>query len=206
MQKILTLIGNIGSGKSTLLPLLAKELKLKQVDADTLFQSTDPFAAEYLRDMSRWAFTNELWLTYERVKILKAVGSSNLLVDSGLMMSWVYTHAHFFVGRLAQAEWQLYQDLFNDWSGQLDATQAVVYIKYPVEILLQRIKERGRGYELEWYTPEYLSELEASLDALAGQLQDKGVPVLILENLGDVRRDAAVVEEVALKVVELTSA
>jgi deoxyadenosine/deoxycytidine kinase len=185
MSQTMTIIGNIASGKSTLMPILTKALNARAVDADNLFQEKDPFAKPYLADMNRWAFANELWLTLERVKImrdaLKHNGHPLTIVDSGLLMSWVYTHSHLLVGNITEDEWQLYKSVYDELTHDMFHNTSVIRLKYSMDTLMERLKKRGRDYELAFYTREYLGQVEMGLSALEERLQDRGVQVITVD-------------------------
>ena len=179
---MITVIGNIGSGKTTLVPILAQELKAKTVFADNLFQTVDPFRELYLNDTKRWALANELWLTLERVvlvkKYLKEKKDRLLVVDSGLLMSWAYTNGHYLSGNMTKEEWQLYRRLFDKIAISLFTSSVVVALECPVETLMKRIKQRGRGFELKYYNPVYLSRIDRGLEKLKEKLKRKGIKVV----------------------------
>ena len=195
LPSLTILVGNIGSGKSTVLPLVAKALGAVEVQADELFQTTNPFKEVYLEDQVRWSLANELWLTKERVKIMRQAIAEHphqpLVVDSGLLMSWVYTYAHFTSGDITRSEWELYQEIFEMITTGLIAQMQVIFLNFPVEILLKRIKQRGRDYELEFYDVAYLKKINKGLEALLKKLKNQKVKVLELNqsNVGDVVRN-----------------
>jgi deoxyadenosine/deoxycytidine kinase len=179
---MVTVIGNIGSGKTTLTPLMAKKLQAKTVMADNLFQTVDPFRELYLNDIKRWALANELWLTLERVvlvkKYLRQHKGEKLVVDSGLLMSWAYTHGHYLAGVITKDEWQLYRRLFDRIAMSLFTSSVVVALECSVETLMKRIKKRGRKFELTFYNPVYLSRIDRGLDKLKDKLKRKGIKVV----------------------------
>lgn len=183
-SKMVTIIGNIGSGKTTLTPLIAKILKAREVMADNLFQTIDPFRELYLNDLKRWALANELWLTLERVilvkKYLKKYEGKKLVVDSGLLMSWAYTHGHYLSGIMTKDEWQLYRRLFDRVAIGLFSSSVVVALECSVETLMKRIKKRGRKFELEYYNPVYLSRINNGLEKLKEKLKRKGIRVVTI--------------------------
>lgn len=207
MPKTLTIIGNVASGKSTLMPILTKALKAHAVDADDLFQTRDPFAKPFLSDMSRWAFANEMWLTLERVKImreaLKPRGHRLTIVDSGLLMSWVYTYSHLLVGKISQDEWNLYHELYDELTDGMFANTHVVKLSYSMDTLMSRLKKRGRDYELAFYTREYLGQLELGLAALHKKLLEKRVKVIEIHET--VALDFEANQQEAKKIVHLVS-
>lgn len=181
---MITVVGNIGSGKTTVSPIIAKMLKAKHVDADNLFQTIDPFRELYLNDVKRWALANELWLTLERVVLVKKYLRANkdklLVVDSGLLMSWAYTHGHFLAGTMTKEEWQLYRRLFDKIAINLFASSLVVALDCSVPTLIKRIKKRGRGFELKYYNPTYLKQIDNGLVKLKEKLERKKIKVVSL--------------------------
>lgn len=188
--KTLVIVGNIASGKSTATKIITQKLNAKKIDADDLFQTTDPFSKLYLENMSRWALTNELWLTIERVKLIadsmKDGDNTLVVIDSGLLMSWVYTYGHYLNGVISADEWNLFEDIYTKLCGEVLNECLVVRLRYDLPVLMHRLKNRGRQYELEFYTPEYLEQIEKGLVALEKKLQTERVPLLIIEQ-GDIQ-------------------
>ncbi len=183
-SKVLTIIGNVGSGKSSAMPVIVETLEAHPIYADDLFQTTDPFAKRYLKDIKRWSFTNELWLTLERSEMLTKELSTNtkdwVVVDSGLLMSWVYTFSHLLVGEMDQDEWRLYERLYDRLLEGI-RIDVVVSLRYSMDTLMKRIEKRGRDYELEYYTRDYLGQLEEGMDALEKKLKQSGVSILRID-------------------------
>lgn len=165
----ITIIGNIGAGKTTSLPYVAQALDAKIVEADDLFQTLNPFRDMYLKDIKRWGFINELWMTHKRVNLIKTAISQSkkehIVIDSGLIMSWVYTKSHVLTGKMTTEEWAFFNELFTQWS-KFSLKTTLLYITAPVDVLVKRIQTRGRAYELTMYTPAYLEQIEKGLQDL----------------------------------------
>lgn len=180
-SRIVTVVGNIGAGKSSLTPILVDLLGAQMLDADSLFQTSDPFRELYLKDISRWAFTNELWLTNKRADLLHYqlahLHKPWLVVDSGVLMSWVYTYSHLLVGNLTKKEWQLYDSILQKLVGNVFAQTTVIYLEYTVPTLLKRIKKRGRAFEILHYQADYLNQINQGLSALERRLKKMQIPL-----------------------------
>ncbi len=189
---MVTIIGNIGSGKTTISPVVAKILGAKVVPADNLFQTIDPFRQCYLDDTKRWALANELWLTLERVilvkKYLRQYKDEKLVVDSGLLMSWAYTHGHYLSGMVTKDEWQLYRRLFDKIAISLFTSSIVIALECSVDTLMKRIKQRGRKFELEYYDPVYLSRIDKGLEKLKQKLARKKIKVVTINEEQDLEQ------------------
>lgn len=165
----ITIIGNIGAGKTTTLPFVSQALDAEVIEADDLFQTLNPFRDVYLSNLKRWAFTNELWMAHKRVSLMKSAieqsNKENIVIDSGLIMSWVYTKSHFITGKMTADEWAFFNELFTQWS-KFSFKTTLLYLTAPIDVLMKRIQTRGRDYELELYTPAYLEQLETGLKDL----------------------------------------
>lgn len=178
-KHIITIVGNIGSGKTTALPFVAKALSGDIIAADDLFQTQNPFRDYYLQSIPRWGFTNELWMTHKRVKLIETAISQSkkdyVVIDSGLIMSWVYTKGHALNGTITPEEWNFFNELFTQWSSFALKT-TLLYLTAPTDVLWKRIKKRGRDYEQTMYKPTHLEELEIGLQDLtanfAGVFED----------------------------------
>ncbi|MBU2052071.1 deoxynucleoside kinase [Patescibacteria group bacterium] len=206
-SRMVTVVGNIGSGKTTITPIVARSLKARHVFADNLFQTVDPFRDLYLKDLKRWALANELWLTLERVILVKKYLRQNhdrlLVVDSGLLMSWAYTHGHFLSGVITPDEWRLYRRLFDRIAITLFTSSVVVALDCSVKTLMQRIKKRGRKFELTYYNPTYLSQIDKGLAKLKEKLQRKKIHVVtISEDEALMNAKGEVVIDQALKKIQ----
>jgi deoxyadenosine/deoxycytidine kinase len=189
--QLVILVGNIASGKTTAMQLLANKLHLTTIDADSLFQTIDPFRENYLQNIKRWALTNELWLTAQRAIIMEKNINKNqsrqLLVDSGLLMSWVYTYSHLLAKNITLAEWELYEQIYTLLTKDILSNCQLIFLDYSIKTLLARIKKRGRDYELQYYSAKYLNQIQNGLQALILMAKKQGLPVLkISENkIGD---------------------
>lgn len=181
---LITVVGNIGSGKSTAVPIIAKKIKSDILDADNLFQTSDPFAQRYLENQQRWAMVNELWLTFERVKLieekLKTLKKKHLVIDSGVLISWVYTYGHYVTGTITEDEWDLYQNLYDRLSSHWLEGACVIHLQYSIPTLLQRIHKRGRDFELEFYNAEYLQKIDHGLAALRRKLEKQDIQIITI--------------------------
>jgi deoxyadenosine/deoxycytidine kinase len=178
-----TIIGNAASGKTTLSEALAKALGATVVPADELFR-VNPFFPLALKDRKRWSFTSDTWFLQQRVhavaKVPQMLSKKSVIVDSGLIMSYVYAHSRLEAGFYTEDEWKLYQALFADLTKALNLppSSIVIYLQSDVELLLQRIKERGRDFEQTSHTREYLTGLHNSLEYVVKELKKQNIHLI----------------------------
>lgn len=199
----ITLIGNIGAGKTTTLPFVAKALDAEIIEADDLFQTLNPFRDVYLNNLKRWAFTNELWMAHKRVNLMKSAieqsNKENIVIDSGLIMSWVYTKSHFLTGKMTTEEWAFFNELFTQWS-KFSFKTTLIYLTAPIDVLMKRIQTRGRDYELELYTSTYLEQLERGLKDLTANFAGVFNDIITIDytEIGKLTEEKAQQEFIAL--------
>lgn len=182
--KVATVVGVIGSGKSTAMPLVAKALKAHPVEADNFFQTTNPFRDDYLASLPRWSLANETWLTLERAEMIgrekeraEKLKKAWMVVDSGLVMSWAYMRMHLMYNEVDEKEWRLFCRVFEEVAVGKES-EVVLWLDVRAETALERVKRRGRDYELEFYTLEYLANLRQAVTEVAEKLKKDGVKVV----------------------------
>jgi deoxyadenosine/deoxycytidine kinase len=152
--------GNIGAGKTTLTSRLAERLGW-----ETAYETVDtnPFLADFYRDMAAWAFHLQIYFLGDRaaqhLRMARLPGSA--IIDRS-----IYEDAHIFaralydMGNIGEREYRAYLRLFEIVVGSLPRPDLLIYLKAPIETLLERIQSRGRGIETG-ITAEYLTRLDA---------------------------------------------
>jgi deoxyadenosine/deoxycytidine kinase len=169
MRSIITVIGNVAVGKSTILPYVVDATQGTAVMADDFFQ-VSPFRDRFIADIPRWALPNELFLLLKRVELMESLlleqGSSPLIVDSGIPMSWIYMRSHAINGLISNEEWDIFQSIFARVTRPLFTTNhTILHLSAGIPILMERIHKRGRDYELAHYKESYLEQLEKGIEA-----------------------------------------
>jgi deoxyadenosine/deoxycytidine kinase len=150
--------GNIGVGKSTLTGILAEKMGWKP-----FYEAVDenPYLADFYRDMPRWSFHSQVFFLSRRLQ------HHRQLVDhpgSVVQDRSVYEDAEIFArnlfeqGKMTSRDYQAYHDLYNGIRAFLPPPDLLVYLNSNVEMLLERIKQRGRDFERD-ISPDYLNRL-----------------------------------------------
>ena len=156
---IVGISGNIGAGKSSLVAMLHEELKY-----DVVYEIVDenPYLKDFYKDMKRWAFHSELYFLIKRFDFLKNVPDSDRVI---LQDRTIYEDVHIFtknlylLGYIDSRDWHTYMELFKTFCDHLPLPSGLIYIRASVGTLEKRIKKRGRKFEIERLSREYLSQL-----------------------------------------------
>jgi len=171
--------GNIGAGKTTLCLQLADRFGCALV----LEQFTDnPFLPPFYEQPERYAFPVELFFMTERHKQLLEHFSQPDLFRAFTVADYFFVKTLLFAkNNLSEAEFRLFQRLFQVLNSTFPKPDLLLYLHRPVEVLLTQIKKRGRDIEQN-ISANYLTEIQdAYFDYLKTETE---TPVLILD-LGD---------------------
>jgi len=204
-HKLIVVIGNVGTGKTTITHDLARLLKAKEIQADELYL-TNPFFPLAIKDRARWSLASDLWFLYKRVEIMTKCVSDldkqNLLVDSGLPMSWVYSHSRIKSGYYNKHEWLLYESMSDVTIARSPKPDLIINLHGTLPFLLHRIQTRGREFEKKYHTREYLSSLDFSLKNYIMRAKKKRIRVIDVdvennnmsnkENLLDLKKEMGI--------------
>jgi deoxyadenosine/deoxycytidine kinase len=164
VKKFVVIAGNIGVGKSTLVRLLCARLGW-----DPFYEpvTENPYLADFYADMRAWAFHSQVFFLTHRLR------AHHQLVHhptSGIQDRSVYEDAEVFAknlylrGLIGERDYQTYRDLYEVLTRFLPAPDLIVYLRASTSTLLQRISQRGRGYERS-ITTEYLQQLNELYEA-----------------------------------------
>jgi len=147
--------GPIGVGKTTLVNRLAQNL-----DALTVFEEFDenPFLADFYSDRDRYAFQTEMFFLLSRFRQQETFAQGDLfrpfaISDYLWEKSWLFAREN-----LRGDEFSLFDNVFQICSRHIPTPDLVIYLHAPLEVLLERINQRGRAYEAQM-DPGYMSNL-----------------------------------------------
>lgn len=150
--------GPIAVGKTTFAKALAR-----QFDSDLLLEEFDgnDFLADFYADPGRWSLATQLWFATARHQQLSKIPKSPLkpvIADYSPWKGRVFAHA-----LLAGREFELFERIDSVFCASLIRPTLVVYLDTKDEILLDRIRLRGRGYEVG-IGERYLQSLRVAYD------------------------------------------
>ncbi len=141
--------GNIGVGKTTFTKLVAKRMDLLPY-----YESVDdnPYLSDFYSDMDRWSFNLQIYFLQHRFKHhLEIMQNNNGVIQDRTIYEDVSIFAYnlYQMKIMSKRDWETYKDLFKNMEQFLQKPSLVIYLKASTDTLINRIKNRDRGYEKE---------------------------------------------------------
>lgn len=155
---LITIGAMIGAGKTSLAELVANHF-----NSEVFYESVDnnpilPLfytASEEEIQTKRYPFLLQLWFLNTRFKSIKeALIKDNNVLDRSIYEDWYFAKVNKDLGRISDLEFSLYEDLLNNMLEELEelpkkSPDLMIYLSGSFETILERIKKRGREYELD---------------------------------------------------------
>ncbi|OGQ90808.1 MAG: deoxyadenosine kinase [Deltaproteobacteria bacterium RIFOXYA12_FULL_58_15] len=167
--------GPIGVGKTTLAVKLSKQLQARLV----LEEFTDnPFLTEFYRDRQRVAFQTQVYFLIARYKQQERLRQQDLF-SRAVVSDYVFAKDRIFAYlNLSEAELQLYEKIYELIRPTLLTPDLVVYLQARPEVLMQRLRGRGRDFE-STIEVEYLENLMRGYNNFFFHYEES--PLLVVE-------------------------
>lgn len=147
-------------GKTTLTRLLSQHLA-----AETLQEVVEenPFLPLFYQDPVRYGFKVQVFFLLSRYKQLLPL-SQPALFSRGIVADYLFDKDAIFAAmNLSGAEWDLYNEIYSTLAPKIPAPDLTIYLRAPVEVLLERIQRRGRSFEQDMQAT-YLQRLGESYE------------------------------------------
>ncbi len=142
--KYIVVEGPIGVGKTSLAQRLSDEfgstLLLEHVD-------DNPFLERFYQNPREAALSTQLHFLLQRTKQLQEFKQADIFSPVRVADFLIEKDRLFAQVTLNASEYELYEQVYSHLTIDAPKPDLVVYLQAPVEILIQRIRKRGRGYE-----------------------------------------------------------
>lgn len=170
---LITIGAMIGAGKTSLAELVAKhfnsEVFYESVDDNPILPLFYTASDEEIQT-KRYPFLLQLWFLNTRFKSIKqALVEDNNVLDRSMYEDWYFAKVNKDLGRISDLEFSLYESLLNNMMEELEgmpkkAPDLMIYLSGSFETIIDRIKKRGREYELDEGLVSYYYELWKGYD------------------------------------------
>ena len=161
---LLVVGGMIGLGKSSVAKILGENFQ-----SDVFYESVDDnpllplFYSESEEEIQRkrYPFLLQLYFLNTRFKSIKeALVNDNNVLDRSIYEDWYFAKKNMELGRISQLEMDIYENLLNNMMEELEslpkkAPDIMIYLKGSFETVMNRIKLRGRDFEVDDSLKEY---------------------------------------------------
>lgn len=146
-KRLILVAGNIGSGKTSLTERLGAKLGWT-----TAFESVadNPYLPNFYQDMRAWAFHLQIYFLGHRAQQQIDMWNdprSSIIDRSIFEDALIFSRALYQLGNLSKQDYQAYRKVFDLLVRTLPPPSLLIYLKAPVEVLVERIRRRARDIE-----------------------------------------------------------
>lgn len=136
--------GPIGVGKTSLVNLITERLgamkTLEKVEEN-------PFLSHFYEDTRKYAFQTQMFFLLSRYNQLLQMNQMDLFHQS-TVADYIFPKDRIFAYmNLSDPELELYEQIYAILNERITPPDLVIYLQAGTDILMKRIKRRGRGYE-----------------------------------------------------------
>jgi len=159
-KRLVVVAGNIGAGKTSLAERIGARLGWR-TDYESV--ADNPYLPDFYADMRAWSFHLQIYFLGHRASqyLESANDSRSAILDRSIQeAAFIFARALHHMGNLAERDYLAYRKLFTLVVDSLPAPNLLVYLKCPVEVLVERIRRRARNIETG-ISPDYLSLLDS---------------------------------------------
>jgi deoxyadenosine/deoxycytidine kinase len=150
--------GPIGVGKTTLAKRLADAFNYQM-----LFEHAEqnPFLERFYRNARQSALATQLFFLFQRGQQIQDLRQGDLFAPAQVADFLMAKDRLFARINLDADEYSLYEKVYQQLTFDTPAPDLVIYLQAPTDVLLQRIRQRGIGYE-QSIEQSYLEKINAA--------------------------------------------
>jgi len=166
-KHLVVVAGNIGVGKTSLTERIGSRLGWW-----TGYESVsdNPYLADFYGDMMSWSFHLQIFFLGHRAdQFLQAVHDPrSAILDRSIFEDfYIFARALHHMGDLAERDYLAYRRLFDIVVQGLPRPNLLIYLKAPVNVLMDRIRRRARNME-SGISADYLKLLDTFYEEWLG--------------------------------------
>jgi len=186
--------GPIGVGKTSLVQRLSRKMNAQLIREEV----ENPFLEDFYRDKPGAAFQAQLWFLLNRHRQIRGLGQTDLF-QSLVIADYIFAKDKIFAYlTLDDSELLIYDKLFALLDSELPKPDLVIYLQASTELLLERIRKRGREVEGE-ISEAYLAEVNKAFNYYFFHYD--ATPLLVIDTNGiDFVREEADLDDLVEKI------
>lgn len=173
--RYLVVEGPIGVGKTSLAQFLAQEMTARLVLEKV---EENPFLTRFYQDKRQFAFSAQTFFLLSRYRQQLALHQPDLFHQSTVTDYFFPKDRIFARVNLDNDEWALYEQIYTILGVRLPTPDLVIYLQAGTDVLMDRIRSRGRTYEKE-ITRDYLQRLHEAYNQFFFHYTDS--PLLVIQ-------------------------
>jgi deoxyadenosine/deoxycytidine kinase len=159
-KRLILIAGNIGSGKTSLTERIGERLGWR-----TAFESVadNPYLPDFYADMKSWSFHLQVFFLGHRAQqhLDMYEDPRPSIIDRSIYEdAFIFARALHSMGNINERDYQTYRQVFNLVVKNLPSPSLLIYLKAPIEVLVNRIQKRGREIE-STISKDYLALLDS---------------------------------------------
>ncbi|MGQ0505428.1 MAG: deoxynucleoside kinase [Myxococcaceae bacterium] len=171
--------GPIGVGKTSLTNILAQKFSGRRVMEVV---EENPFLSSFYTDRTKYAFQTQIFVLLSRFRQQQELFQQDLLNPITVSDYLFAKDKIFALLNLDQNEMALYNRVFDALGTRVMKPDLVIYLQARIDVLLARIKKRGREFERK-FDPQYLEDLVKAYNEFFFHYSD--TPLLVI-NTSDI--------------------
>lgn len=207
----ISVMGTMGSGKTTAANLLAKTFDYQLVEENF---KDNLFLPRFYKDMKRWAFHSQTFFLLEKIQQLQEIGKTlrnkkhqikGIIQDTPIEQdAFSYAKAQADLGNIDQAEWILYQKIYNLMKPVLPKPDAIVFLNASISEICRRIKSRGRGFEQK-IPQKYLALLDKNNQVIVKKFFQRKIIIINTNhlNIADSAKDQDIFIHLVMRKIKI---
>ena len=197
MEGIICVDGVVGVGKSTLGKLIAEKYSMDFFEEPVV---NNPILDKFYYDRKRYSFPLQIFFLNKRFKAMKEAAKLNKCVmDRSIYGDVIFSRMLMEDGDMTHEEFELYEELLYNMLCHIKKPKLMIYLETSVDSAIDKIKKRGRDYELV-VPREYWESLNANYRAYFESYDISDILKINVDNLDFVSNTED--EEYILKLVD----